>query len=166
MDDVRYNIRELVRESDVPRRTIRYYVQRDLLPPPHGAGRGHYYTADHLERLRRIRQLQEQGRSLDEIALLLTRPDDRLTASLAAPPATLREAAAPPVDQPEPVAEPDPSALELYRRLPIAPGVDLQLSASVPLPPPERLRALAAAVRRILDSEGEKPDAAPPPHDD
>ena len=62
-----YGIRDLVDASGISRRTIRYYVQRELIPPPLGAGRGHYYLPIHLVLLRRILELREQGLSLDAI---------------------------------------------------------------------------------------------------
>ncbi|HRY61029.1 MAG TPA: MerR family transcriptional regulator [Candidatus Fermentibacter sp.] len=45
----RYSIAELAALAGVSRRTVRFYVQTRLIPPPHGAGRGSYYTRTHLE---------------------------------------------------------------------------------------------------------------------
>jgi len=45
------SIGELSDATGVTRRTIRFYVQRGLLPPPLGGGRGSYYTEAHLLRL-------------------------------------------------------------------------------------------------------------------
>jgi DNA-binding transcriptional MerR regulator len=56
-----YNIETLARLSGLTRRTIRYYVQRGLLKPPQGGGRGAYYTDEHLQRLEKIRKWSEQG---------------------------------------------------------------------------------------------------------
>ena len=56
-----YNIETLAKLSGLTRRTIRYYVQRDLLKPPKGGGRGSYYTDEHLERLKKIKKWSEQG---------------------------------------------------------------------------------------------------------
>ena len=56
-----YNIETLVKLSGQTRRTIRYYVQRGLLIPPQGGGRGSYYTDEHLERLKKIQKWSEQG---------------------------------------------------------------------------------------------------------
>ena len=65
--DRKYSIGELADLAGVSRRTIRYYVQRGLVPPPLGAGRGHYYTGEHLQRLLSIKLLQDRGLSLEEI---------------------------------------------------------------------------------------------------
>ncbi len=47
-------------------RTIRYYVEQGVLPPP-GRGRPAEYTSDHLRRLALIRRLKEQYLPLEEI---------------------------------------------------------------------------------------------------
>jgi DNA-binding transcriptional MerR regulator len=59
---------ELSEESGIPARTIRFYIARGLLDGPVKSGRGAVYTADHLGRLEKIRQLQGEGRMLAEIA--------------------------------------------------------------------------------------------------
>lgn len=54
-------MRDLVRQSGLPRETIHFYIQQGLLPRPLKTGRNTaLYPARHLERLRRIRELQEQ----------------------------------------------------------------------------------------------------------
>lgn len=63
----RYSIGELAELGGVSRRTVRYYVTRELVPPPTGVGRGAYYTDDHLERLVRVRDLQAAGVPLTDI---------------------------------------------------------------------------------------------------
>jgi DNA-binding transcriptional MerR regulator len=62
-----FDIQKLVTESGVPRRTIYFYVQQGLLPPPQGAGLAAFYTEDHLLRLRLIPILRQQGLRLDRI---------------------------------------------------------------------------------------------------
>ena len=70
-DERCYRIEELAELGGVTRRTVRYYVQRGLLPTPLGTGRGPHYTQAHLERLIHIRQLQETGVPLAEITAQL-----------------------------------------------------------------------------------------------
>ena len=67
MDDAR-TLAELAEESGIPARTIRFYIARGLLDGPVKAGRGAVYTAGHLARLEKIKQLQAGGRMLAEIA--------------------------------------------------------------------------------------------------
>jgi DNA-binding transcriptional MerR regulator len=53
-------MRDLVRESGLPRETIHFYMHQGLLPKAVKTGRNTaLYTLEHLERLRRIRALQE-----------------------------------------------------------------------------------------------------------
>ena len=59
---------ELSEESGIPARTIRFYIARGLLDGPVKAGRGAVYTAEHLVRLEKIKELQAGGRMLAEIA--------------------------------------------------------------------------------------------------
>ena len=62
----------LAGESGIPARTIRFYIARGLLAGPVKSGRAAIYTAEHLERLAKIQQLQAEGRMLAEIALDLS----------------------------------------------------------------------------------------------
>jgi len=62
---------ELAQKAEVPPRTIRLYITRGLLDGPLRRGRGAVYGQEHLARLRRIRQFQNQGRTLAEIGHLL-----------------------------------------------------------------------------------------------
>jgi DNA-binding transcriptional MerR regulator len=59
---------ELAAESGVPGRTVRFYIARGLLDGPEVAGRGATYGAAHLARLRAIREMQQRGMTLVEIA--------------------------------------------------------------------------------------------------
>ena len=59
---------ELSEESSTPARTIRFYIARGLLDGPLKAVRGAVYTAEHLARLEKIKQMQAEGRMLAEIA--------------------------------------------------------------------------------------------------
>lgn len=68
---MRLSLADLSERSGVPGRSIRFYIQRGLLPPPHGAKRGAYYDDAHLSGLLRIREWQDTGLSLDAIAQLI-----------------------------------------------------------------------------------------------
>lgn len=70
-----FKLDELARAAGVSPRTVRYYVQRGLLPSPEFRGRDTAYTADHLLRLRAIRRLQERYWPLDRIQATLSRLD-------------------------------------------------------------------------------------------
>ena len=62
-----YSISELAQLADVTPRTIRFYVQQDLIPKPAGIGRGSHYTPEHLARLQEVKMRQRAGASLDSI---------------------------------------------------------------------------------------------------
>jgi DNA-binding transcriptional MerR regulator len=66
-----YNIETLAKMTGLTRRTIRYYVQRGLLDPPLGGGRGSFYTDEHLNRLKKIAEWTEQGVPLIHMKTML-----------------------------------------------------------------------------------------------
>jgi len=63
----KYNIQKLAELGGVTRRTIRFYIQQELLPKPLGTGRGSHYTQEHLDTLIEIKTSQECGKPLDQI---------------------------------------------------------------------------------------------------
>lgn len=130
MADERYSVGELADLGGVSRRTVRYYVQEGLLPTPLGVGRGDHYGRGHLDRLLQIKALQEAGRSLDEIRQLIG------GAGSTPPPAAVSAT---------------PLPREVWRRLSVAPGVELHVSGDVRLPSPSRLQELAAWCRLHLN---------------
>lgn len=71
MKDEKYSIGELSELLGISRRTVRFYVQKGLLPKPIGLGRATHYSSDHLKRLREIARLQDMGLALDAIAQVL-----------------------------------------------------------------------------------------------
>lgn len=68
---MKLGLQELSDRSGVPGRTIRFYIQRGLIPGPEGEKRGAFYNEGHLAELLRIRHWQEAGMSLDAIGGLL-----------------------------------------------------------------------------------------------
>jgi DNA-binding transcriptional MerR regulator len=67
-----YRIGELAREAGISVRTLRYYQERKLLPPPRRAGRIGWYSQAHLTRLRVIGQLLDRGHTLGGAGELLS----------------------------------------------------------------------------------------------
>jgi DNA-binding transcriptional MerR regulator len=67
MSDIEYDIQTLVELSGVPRRTIYFYTQQAIIPPPSGAGLAARYSDIHLLRMRLIPLLRSQGLRLDDI---------------------------------------------------------------------------------------------------
>ncbi|MEO8289159.1 MAG: MerR family transcriptional regulator [Chloroflexota bacterium] len=67
-------IQELADRAQVTTRTIRYYVEQGVLPPPE-RGRPAEYTEEHIARLALIKRLKEQYLPLEEIRDTLQRLD-------------------------------------------------------------------------------------------
>jgi DNA-binding transcriptional MerR regulator len=67
-----YRIGELAREAGITVRTLRYYQERKLLPPPRREGRIGWYSRTHLARLQVIGQLLDRGHTLGGIGELLS----------------------------------------------------------------------------------------------
>ena len=65
---------QLRREGDhnVSSRTVHYYAEQRLLPPPEYDGSRPRYTQTHLDAMRRVRALKRSGRTLDQVAEMLT----------------------------------------------------------------------------------------------
>lgn len=65
-----YRTEELAEAAGIPVRTLRFYRERKLLPPPRREGRIAWYDDHHLARLRTIAGLLERGHTLGGIAEL------------------------------------------------------------------------------------------------
>ena len=128
-DDPRYSIQDLADLADVSRRTVRYYVQEGLIPAPLGVGRGPHYAPVHLQRLLEVKELQSSGCTLDEIRAAVDGGTERRATKNTVARATKQA-----------VALPDRS---VWRRLQLAPGIEIHVENHITLPGPNRLRELA-----------------------
>ena len=136
MDDAqRYSVGELAELGGVSRRTVRYYVQEGLIPTPLGVGRGAHYGPEHLERLLRVKAMQEGGMRLEEIRAALSARRGRAVPLAAT------------------IAEVDRSR---WTRLGLGPGLELHVSAERRLPPPGRVQELAEWCRRHFRGDEEE----------
>lgn len=137
----RYSIDQLADLAGISRRSVRFYVQMQLIPPPLGAGRGHYYTDEHADRLARIRRLQEQDYSLREIRRAL-------------------ESGA--ADSALETASSSVHAARLYQSIEAMPGITVQVDCGrhrlSPSLMDDLIRAVQTAVRGVL----QPPSAAAP----
>lgn len=126
------SIDELSSLAGVTPRTVRYYIAEGLLDRPEGEKRGAYYLQRHLEQLLRIRRWSEAGLSLDRIREL------RAGASEDPPPRPVK-----------------PGTVEVWSRVTLADGLELQVEPGRAGLSPEQLRALlrevSAAYRRVRD---------------
>lgn len=69
-DKREYRMEELARLAGITVRTLRFYRERKLIPPPRREGRIAWYDDHHLARLRTIAALLERGHTLTGIAEL------------------------------------------------------------------------------------------------
>ena len=132
-----YSIGQLAELTGVSRRTIRFYVQEQLLSPPHGLGRSASYDDSHLERLQLITRFRQAGLSLEVIRQRLTQPG-----------------------RPEPTI-PHLPPTSLWVRVLLAPGLELHAQPAHFKLTPDRLARLQQACRNILgeDSPSDVPDS-------
>jgi DNA-binding transcriptional MerR regulator len=141
-----YRIDELARAAGMSVRTVRYYVQRGLLPAAAFRGKDTAYDHAHLARLRAIRRLQEaffpldaiaaelDGRSLHEIEEIAdgkVKPVSPLGGSESASESAVGERDAR-RDDDDPRAAIARQASRLYRRIELFPGVDLTVAEDAP----------------------------------
>jgi DNA-binding transcriptional MerR regulator len=141
-----YRIEQLARTAGVAVDTIRFYQGKGLLDAPRREGRVTWYGESHVERLKRIKELQQQGFTLTVIQRFLAgeleASDKALVAAVTRPPApltlTLSELA-----ERSGVAEPLLMSLQQAGLLvPIEGGEE-------PLYPADDLEAIAAGMKLI-----------------
>jgi DNA-binding transcriptional MerR regulator len=88
-----YRIEQLARTAGVAVDTIRFYQGKGLLEAPRREGRVTWYGDSHVERLKRIRELQQQGFTLTVIQRFLAGEledsDEALVAAVTRPAARL-----------------------------------------------------------------------------
>jgi DNA-binding transcriptional MerR regulator len=80
----RFRVEDLAGRADVSVDTIRFYQKRRLLPPPQREGRVAWYGPEHLDRLNRIRELQQRGLTLALIGRVFAGELDPADVTLAA----------------------------------------------------------------------------------
>src|SRR5207244_430688 len=84
-----YRIEQLAQAAGVAVDTIRFYQGKGLLEAPRREGRVTWYSGAHLERLRRVRALQQRGFTLTVIRRFLAGElepsDESLVAAISSP---------------------------------------------------------------------------------
>jgi DNA-binding transcriptional MerR regulator len=127
-----YKIDELARAAGMSVRTVRYYVQRGLLPAAAFRGKDTAYDHGHLLRLRAIRRLQEAFFPLDAIAVELDGRSPREIEEIADGKVTPVSRLGTADDDDEPHAAIARQASRLYRRIELFPGVELTVAEDAP----------------------------------
>lgn len=126
----KFSLDELAALMELPRRTVRYYIQQGLLDRPQGEKRGAYYTPRHLEQLLTIRKWQNAGVSLERIRELLVTPE-----AGAAPPPRPRGS----------------GTVEVWSHLVVTDGLEITLEASRAGMSPEEVRRFFREVTALYD---------------
>lgn len=118
-----FTLDDLCTLTELPKRTVRYYIQIGLLDRPEGEKRGAYYLPSHLDQLLRIRKLAQSGVSLDRIREVLS-------------------------GEPAPVpARPrGPGSVEVWSHLVVADGVEVNIEPGRAGLTPEEVRQFFRAV--------------------
>ena len=159
-----WKLAELAAEVGVSPRTVRYYVQRGLLPAPPFKGPDTVYGEDHLLRLKAIRALQAKFLPLDAIQVELARlSPEELKALVEADAAPLPPPAPAPAPAPSTPPVPTPvkhgtrddaseAGVTSWRRWELAPGLELHLADTAD----EKSRALADRVRALIQESQER----------
>ncbi len=80
----KYSIDDLSELTGFSRRTIRFYIQENIIEPPAGRGRGGFYFDSHLSGLSKIKQLQEKGLNLENIRKIINKREDASERALSA----------------------------------------------------------------------------------
>lgn len=125
MDENKYTIEDICNLTGFSRRTIRYYVQSGIIDAPAGRGRGGFYYDSHIDKLRQIRGLQEQGLTLQAIQSRLT--EDK------APEITSRQG--------------------VWVRYEVAPGVEIHISREREMTEGRRIVELIRTARDIMKED-------------
>jgi DNA-binding transcriptional MerR regulator len=113
---------------DLPRRTVRYYIQLGLVDRPQGETRAARYTQTHVDQLLMVKKWTLAGLSLDRIR-------------------EMKDAGPEPALPPIPTRR--PGSVEVWTHLMVDEGVELTIEPKRADLTPEQVRRL---LRRVLDA--------------
>jgi DNA-binding transcriptional MerR regulator len=144
--DRTFSLDELASVADVPRRTIRYYIELGLLAGAEGETRAARYTRRHLETLLQIRRWTADGIALSRIKQRLAEAGADEQADLGrpegfgAPALSVRDSVSSYVTTP---------SIEVRSHLQLAPGIELVIEPGAARLSPGQLRRF---MREALDA--------------
>lgn len=128
-EDRSYTLDELCVLVELPRRTVRYYMQIGLVDRPEGETRAARYFQAHLEQLLTVKKWAQAGMSLERIREVLEAER-----------------------QPQlPFPQRRPGSVEVWSHLLIADGVELKIEPGRAGVTPEQLRELLRRTMAALD---------------
>ena len=124
-----FTLDEIASLAELPRRTVRYYIQTGLVDRPQGIGKGAYYTERHVEQLLLVRKWQLAGLSLERIGEVL-----KQQTSGPLPPAPRRK-----------------GTVEVWSHLVVADGVEVTLDPGRASLTTEQVRAFFRGVAQVYE---------------
>lgn len=122
-----FSLDELCTLTDLPKRTVRYYMQMGLVDRPIGETRAAHYLTAHLDQLLKVKQLSDAGISLERIADIQNGEELQL-----------------------PIRPRKPGDIQVKSHIHVAPGIELQISPEEADMSPEQIRALVKAVMKTI----------------
>lgn len=153
-----FKLDQLALAAGLSPRTVRYYIQRGLLPAPEFRGPDTVYGQLHLALLQAIRTLQARMWPLEQIAGAFQNCQD--ATAVAARLDQLVDAPAPPslpISPANTVAEPAPSP-EPWGRVQLAPGIELWLAQPQDAQQQRLQQQVLAAARAALAAANRQED--------
>jgi hypothetical protein len=120
---------------DLPRRTVRYYMQLGLVDRSVGETRAAHYTSKHLHQLLRVKQLADAGVSLDRIREVMSG-----------------------AEVPVPIRPKRAGSIQVRSHLFVAEGIEIQISPEEAGMSPEQIRAFVREVMLAADRVLTKPE--------
>lgn len=124
-----YTLSELCVLADLPVRTVRYYVQNELVDKPQGETRAARYGARQLEQVLLIKKWTATGVSLDRIRELLQGEE-----------------------APVPARARKPGSVEVWSHLYVADGLEVVIEPGRAQMSPEQVRAFTRGVMALYAS--------------
>jgi len=122
-----FSLDDLCTLTDLPKRTVRYYMQMGLVDRPIGETRAAHYLTAHLDQLLKVKQLTDAGISLERIAEIQNGEE-----------------------VPVPAKPRKPGDIQVKSHIYVAPGIELQISPEEADMSPEQIRALVKAVMKTI----------------
>jgi DNA-binding transcriptional MerR regulator len=122
-----FSLDDLCTLTDLPKRTVRYYMQMGLVDRPIGETRAAHYLTAHLDQLLKVKQLTDAGISLERIAEIQNGEE-----------------------LPVPAKPRKPGDIQVKSHVYVAPGIELQISPEEADMSPEQIRALVKAVMKTI----------------
>ncbi len=122
-----FSLDDLCTLTDLPKRTVRYYMQMGLVDRPIGETRAAHYLTAHLDQLLKVKQLTDAGISLERIAEIQNGEE-----------------------LPVPAKPKKPGDIQVKSHVHVAPGIELQISPEEADMSPEQIRALVKAVMKTI----------------